>query len=99
MIAIIHMFGWLRFGHVSWFANPGKKEYVLMLGIGFILALGIELIAVHVLYRWGYAANMPLVPELRVGLVPLAQMLVLPPIAFGLTARALQLKTKTTSVD
>lgn len=65
-----------------------------MLGIGVILALGIELIAVHVLHRWGYAVNMPLVPGLRVGLVPLIQMLVVPPIAFWFTARALQLKNE-----
>lgn len=93
MIVIIQLFGWLRFGRIDWFANPGKTEYALMLGTGLILALAVELVAIHVLHRWSYAPDMPLVPGLRIGLVPLAQMLVLPPIAFWLTARSMQRRT------
>lgn len=99
MIAIIQTVGWLCTGRAHWFAKPGKKEYALMLGAGFILALVTEMIAVHVLRRWSYSPTMPLVPALDVGLVPLAQMLVLPPIAFWLTARALQLRKEADPMD
>ena len=92
MIVIIQLFGWLRFGRIDWFGSPGKKEYALMLGTGLILALAVELVATHA-HRWSYAPDMPLVPGLRIGLVPLAQMLVLPPIAFWLTARSMQRRT------
>lgn len=93
IIAIIHVLGWFYFGRPYWFAAPGKPQYALMLGAGLLLALGVELFAVHILDRWGYAPVMPLVPGLRVGLVPLAQMLVLPPVAFWLTARSVQRRT------
>jgi len=40
----------------------------------------------HVLQRWAYTARMPRVPGLDVGLVPVAQMLILPPLIFRLVA-------------
>jgi hypothetical protein len=36
--------------------------------------------------RWMYTAQMPLVPGLDVGIVPIVQMLVLPPLLFRLVA-------------
>ena len=62
---------------------------MLMLMSGFTLAMLIEWGAVHVLGRWSYAANMPLLPGLGIGVVPILQMLVLPPVIFKVTARSL----------
>ena len=51
-----------------------------------VLGVTVEWVAVHVLQRWAYAARMPRVPWLDVGLIPVAQMLVLPPLIFRLVA-------------
>ena len=53
-----------------------------MLVTGLVIAVSIELVAVYVMGRWEYTKQMPLVPGLGVGLTPVAQMLVLPPIIF-----------------
>jgi hypothetical protein len=41
-------------------------------------------VAVHILNRWEYTPNMPKLPGLDIRLVPIAQMLVLPPLIFGI---------------
>ena len=58
-----------------------------MLMVGLVLGVTVEWLAVYVLHRWAYTARMPRVPGLDVGLVPVAQMLVLPPVIFRLVAR------------
>jgi hypothetical protein len=45
---------------------------------GLTLAVLVEFAAVHILGRWQYTVNMLTVPGLYVGLVPIAQMLLLP---------------------
>jgi hypothetical protein len=57
-----------------------------MLIAGLAIAVTVELAAVHALGRWEYAARMPILPGLGVGLSPVAQMLVLPPIIFRVVA-------------
>jgi hypothetical protein len=58
-----------------------------MVGAGLVLGVTIEWVAVHILERWAYTARMPRVPGLNVGLVPVAQMLVLPPLIFRVVTR------------
>jgi hypothetical protein len=79
---LIYTIGWLVFKQPAWFINPGVSGYLVMLMSGFILAITIEWGAVHMLQRWEYGAGMPIVPVLNIGLVPLLQMLVLPPLIF-----------------
>jgi hypothetical protein len=57
-----------------------------MLTTGLVIGIAIEWIAVHLLRRWMYTTRMPLVPGLAIGVVPIAQMLVLPPVIFRLVA-------------
>jgi hypothetical protein len=54
--------------------------------VGLVLGVTIEWVAVRVLQRWAYTARMPRVPGLDVRLVPVAQMLILPPLIFRLVA-------------
>jgi hypothetical protein len=54
--------------------------------VGLILTLLLERLAVGPLDRWTYAPSMPLT-ELDIGLLPILQWLVLPPLALVLTAR------------
>ena len=56
-----------------------------MLPAGLIIAVMVEWIAMSGLGRWSYTASMPLLPVLGVGVVPVVQMLVLPPVIFKIT--------------
>ena len=51
---------------------------------GALVAVLVESSAVHVAHRRTYSPGMPLLPVLNVGVVPLLQMLLLPPIVFTL---------------
>ena len=82
--------GWLAFGRANWFSRPGLRGYFLMLLSGLLIAAVVEWIAIEQLHRWTYAHQMPLIPGLEVGVVPIAQMLLLPPVIFRLASAALR---------
>lgn len=82
LVLLIFAVGWLLLRRRDWFVRPGVRGYALMLVTGLVIAVSIELAAVNVMGRWEYTKQMPLVPGLGVGLIPVAQMLVLPPLIF-----------------
>ena len=86
IVLMIFGVGWLALRRMDWFARPGLTGYGLMLVTGFLIAVLIEWGAVYVLDRWRYAASMPILPGLGIGLSPVLQMLILPPVIFKLTA-------------
>jgi hypothetical protein len=83
----IFAIGWLFLRRHTWFVHPGIQGYGIMVTTGLVIGITIEWIAVHLLGRWRYTAWMPRVPGLAVGLVPVLQMLMLPPLIFHLVAR------------
>ncbi|MBI2367667.1 MAG: hypothetical protein HYV01_22060 [Deltaproteobacteria bacterium] len=86
MVLLITAVGWLVLRHQNWFAHPGVAGYLVMLTTGFLLAVLVEWVGVYVLGRWQYTETMPVVPGLGVGVVPIAQMVVLPPLIFRMAA-------------
>ncbi|MBC7380330.1 MAG: hypothetical protein H7346_23240 [Burkholderiaceae bacterium] len=86
MVVLIYLLGLLVFRSPAWADRPRLKGYALMLGCGAVMSVVVEWGAVHILNRWSYTAAMPRWPGLDVGLVPVLQMLLLPPIAFRVTA-------------
>ncbi len=86
LVLLIFAFGWIALRKRNWFLRPGVRGYALMIIAGLVIAVSVELVAVYALGRWEYAARMPLAPGLGVGLAPVAQMLVLPPIIFRVVA-------------
>jgi hypothetical protein len=86
MILLIVAAGWIALQRQNWFEHPGVPGYLVMLTTGFLLAVLVEWVGVHVLGRWQYTQNMPVVPGLGVGIVPIAQMLFLPPLVFRAVA-------------
>lgn len=70
----------------DWPDRPGIAGYALLLVSGFSIAVLVEWGAMHLLNRWQYTASMPQLPGLGVGVSPVLQMLVLPPIVFKLSA-------------
>jgi len=82
MVLLIVAAGWIMLKRGDWFERPSIAGYVVMLTGGFLLALFVEWLGLHVLRRWEYSERMPLLPSLRGGLAPIAQMLFLPPLIF-----------------
>jgi hypothetical protein len=88
MVWTIHATGWLFFRRLDWFVAAPWQGYGVMLTSGLILALAVEWLAVHVLQRWAYTPDMPVLPGVNIGITPLLQMLFLPPLIFYIVARA-----------
>ena len=86
MTLLLFGFGWLVRGRRDWFARPGVSGYSIMIAAGAALATAVEWTAVHVLQRWTYAESMPRIPGLEIGLVPVLQMMLLPPLVFCIAA-------------
>jgi hypothetical protein len=86
LVLSIFAAGWIALGRQRWFVHPGVQGYGVMWTTGLVIGLTIEWIAVYVLGRWMYTVQMPLVPGLAIGLIPVVQMLILPPVIFRLVA-------------
>jgi hypothetical protein len=84
MVLLIVATGWITLRPWEWFEQPGAAGYVMMLTAGLILSVSVEWVAVNILGRWAYTERMPIVPGVRIGIVPIAQMLLLPPLIFRL---------------
>ena len=86
LVLLIFAAGGAAFGSRDWFERPGAKGYLLMLSAGFAVATAVELAALSLGF-WEYRETMPRLPALGLGLAPLAQMLVLPPLVFFVVGR------------
>lgn len=86
IVLVIFSVGWVVLHRSDWFDRPGLAGYALMLFTGFAIAVIIEWGAVYVIDRWSYTASMPQLPGLGVGLSPVLQILVLPPVIFKVAA-------------
>ena len=86
IIIAIAAIGALLFRRLDWFVRPGRAGYVFMAVFGAVVATSIERWALST-GRWGYAVEMPLISVLNVGLVPVLQIVILPPVVFALAVR------------
>ncbi len=71
----------------DWFRRPGLAGYAVMATTGLGLAVLVEWVAVHILERWDYTEKMPTLFGIRIGFVPIAQMLILPPLIVRIVGR------------
>ena len=79
--------GVVVFSRIDWAERPGLPGYFFMVAAGFLVSVIIELNAVYRVGKWGYRASMPLLPPWEVGVLPVLQMLLLPPVIFLLSRR------------
>jgi hypothetical protein len=84
MVLLIVTVGWIILQKENWFECPRIPGYLVMIITGLIVAVSVEWVAVHILERWQYTQMMPTV--LGIGVVPVAQMLVLPPVIFWIVS-------------
>ena len=87
LVLVIFATGWVGLRRHTWFVHPGVAGYGVMVAAGLVIGVTVEWVAVPILVRWRYTAWMPRIPGLAVGLVPVLQMLGLPPLIFHLVAR------------
>lgn len=70
----------------NWIASQNKKDIAVLAVIGFFVAVGIEWRAL-LSDRWAYNDAMPLIPYLKVGLLPIIQMTLLLPFSVFITGK------------
>ncbi len=86
LVWIIFVVGWFTFKRTDWFVYPRGRHYSVMLIVGLGLGVVVEWVAVRLINRWAYTKQMPLIQGLAIGLVPVIQMAVLPPVIFFVVA-------------
>ena len=86
LVLLILACGRIVFGNLAWTDRRDQAAIAFMLLIGLGVALAVEWVGLHVLRRWAYSESMPLLPVLGVGLAPVLQMLVLPPLIFRISS-------------
>ena len=69
---------------LSWLSRFRWREAALTMAIGFLIALIYEKWA-FAIDLWSYTSRMPIVPGTDVGLLPVLQMMLLPPLTFYLS--------------
>lgn len=87
LVLLIYGAGIAVAGGPGWYERPNTLGYTVMLATGLTVGIVVEWIAVHRLGRWAYTERMPLIPALDVAVLPVAQMLTLPPLVFWLSSR------------
>ncbi len=86
VVLLIFQISRLAIGQPDWYLRPGARGYTVLLLSGAVISVAVEWIAIYGAQWWAYSPHMPLVPGLNIGVAPLAQMLVLPPLICTLLA-------------
>lgn len=84
IIGLIYGASAILFRERDWYGRMSLGRWGVLLTSTLVVGTLVEWTGLR-LQRWSYADTMPLVPGLRVGLVPLLQMLVLPPLVFWIS--------------
>ncbi len=80
MVIVLYFIVGVLVRNMSWGRRFNNKRLVILLVLGLLWAVGIEYQAINA-QRWSYAAAMPVLPVLNVGLLPSLQMLILPAVS------------------
>ena len=73
-------------GDPNWIQQPKANEYLATALLGGLVACMVEYKALA-FHRWAYAAAMPIVPLIGIGLSPLLQMILLTPTALYIATK------------
>lgn len=69
-------------GSSDWYMHPTIRSYMAMVAGGLVVGFAVEWWGLHIAKRWEYSRLMPLIPWTGVGVSPILQMLLLPPVIF-----------------
>ena len=70
-----------------WIVEATGPQIAGFVAVGVAITVVMEWMAIRVLGRWAYAPSMPTIPGLEVGVSPLLQWLVLPPLVVWFVGR------------
>jgi hypothetical protein len=65
-------------GSRNWLIAPRRRELALYVGVGLAVTVVLESLATGPLDRWSYGDDMPRLPWLGTGMLPILQWLLLP---------------------
>ncbi len=65
-------------GTRHWVGRPDYRAFVLFIGTGLGITVGIEFLSTEVLERWTYGTAMPRLPFIGTGLTPILQWALIP---------------------
>ena len=86
VILLIHGRGWMVFHRPDWFLADGGMKWAYILTAAPLMAAVIEFMAVRG-GLWSYTARMPVIPLVRIGIVPLLQTTLITVAVLFLVAR------------
>ena len=66
------------FNNSSWYHGWKTKYLIIYLCVGVLMTVVLELYNTMILGRWSYAGIMPVLPVIKIGLVPILQWLIVP---------------------
>ena len=73
----------------SWFLNPTKNRLLLFVVFGVSYTIFSEIKNVSLNKLWGYSDLMPVIPSVEVGIIPLIQWIIVPPLLILIVKRQL----------
>lgn len=76
--------------NMNWIYHVHLRHYTILSVFGFSYTLISEYINVYIKHNWSYSQIMPLLPFINVGLVPLVQWIILPPVIVFITKRQIR---------
>ncbi|MGH7410130.1 MAG: hypothetical protein ACREJ6_03580 [Candidatus Methylomirabilis sp.] len=82
MVLAIYWAGVVVFTQINWVKRPRLPGYFFTVAAGLLVSIIVELNAVYRLEKWGYRPMMPILGPLGVGVFPVLQMVLLPPLIF-----------------
>jgi len=82
LVLAIFGIGALIFKDRSWFQRVTIGKCLFIVVVGLTVGIGVEWIGLQLLRRWEYSPSMPMIPMVNVGVVPVLQMVILPPMIF-----------------
>ena len=82
IVLFIYFLDWLIFRRRERLGPSARWRLAVMVSSGFVVAAIVEWIGVYALHRWSYNDLMPMFPVLGIGLIPILQMIILPPVIF-----------------
>ena len=91
IVLFIGTIGWLWFRRGDWIVRPGLTGYALMTTAGIAIAVLLERYGLGT-GRWAYTERMPMLSIVNVGLVPVLQMVIVPPVTFWTATNLLKRK-------
>ena len=80
MILVIVAIGTTVFRSATWFVERQPWKYAFATLAGLVLAIAVEQWGLATA-RWAYLASMPRLPRTDIGVLPLAQMMLLAPLS------------------